>query len=180
MLDALPIMLGLIVVVIAAVAAYASTRPDTFRIVRSATIAAPPARIFAIITDFREWPKWSPWQKLDPAMTQTLSGSPSGRGAVQEWTGNAKAGAGRTEITGVVENERVTLQLDMIRPMRARNEVIYTLEPVAGGTRMTWAMTGTQSLPAKVFATVVDFDRLVGKDFEAGLENLKKLVEGRR
>ena len=76
------------VVLCVGVVAIAATRPDTFHIERSATIKAPPERIYAVINDFRNWPSWSPWQKLDPDMKVTNSGPVAGKGAVSEWSGN--------------------------------------------------------------------------------------------
>ena len=35
-----------------------STRPDNFSIARSATIKAPPDKIYGIVSDFRQWPNW--------------------------------------------------------------------------------------------------------------------------
>lgn len=170
--------IGATIVAAIAVALFASaTRPDTFAVSRSAVIAAPPETLFAIITDFRRWPEWSPWQHHDPNMKQTLSGSPSGVGAVSEWSGNSKVGAGRTEITDVTSPTHVAMRLDMLRPMKASNRVDYTLERSGGGTLVTWTISGRQPLPAKIFATFVDCDDMVGRDFERGLANLKALAE---
>ncbi len=177
MLDILLWIAAVVAVVALAVIAYASRKPDTFAVSRSADIAAPPEKLFAILTDFRRWPEWSPWQHLDPGMQQTLSGSPSGVGAVSEWSGNGKVGAGRTEITDVAAPTRIGMRLDMLRPMKASNRVDYTLEPNGHGTRVTWAMSGRQPLPAKIFASFVDCDNMVGRDFERGLANLKALAE---
>ena len=169
---------GLIVIAVFAVVAFAALKPDTFEVKREAVIGAPPEAIFPIIDDFTQWPKWSPWAKLDPSMKTTLSGPPSGVGAVSAWEGNSKVGAGSTEILESLPPRHLKIRLTMLRPMKAVNTVDYRLEPVAGGTRVTWAMHGANNLMGKVFSTFVDCDKMVGKDFEAGLANLKRLVEG--
>jgi len=71
-----------VVVLVAALLAYAATRPATFRVERSTSIKAPPEKIFALINDLHGWGAWSPFEKKDPAMKRTLSGAPNGKGAV--------------------------------------------------------------------------------------------------
>ncbi|MCB1207201.1 MAG: SRPBCC family protein, partial [Verrucomicrobiae bacterium] len=68
-------------VLIAVLLIVASFQPDTMEVTRSTTIAAPPAAVFAVVNDFRRWDEWSPWAKLDPEMTKTLEGPPTGVGA---------------------------------------------------------------------------------------------------
>ena len=89
-------ILVILVIVIAAVLVYAATRPNDFVVTRSASIKAPAETIFPLINDFRRWPEWSPFEKLDPGMHRTLSGADSGKGAAYAWEGNSKAGKGRS------------------------------------------------------------------------------------
>ncbi len=71
----------LLVIALVALALYANSRPDTFRVQRATTIQASPEKIFGFLNDFHRWASWSPWEKLDPAMQKTHSGAPrSGRG----------------------------------------------------------------------------------------------------
>jgi len=86
-----------IVVALVAVLAYAASRPDTFRIQRTATMKAPPERIFPFIDDLRAHTSWSPFEK-DPDMKRAHSGAARGKGAVYEWEGNRQVGAGRIAI----------------------------------------------------------------------------------
>ena len=83
-----------VIALVAALFLFAATRPNTYQVQRTATIKAPPDKLFAMVNDFHAWPGWSPWEKLDPMMKRTHTGPPSGPGAVYEWDGNKKAGAG--------------------------------------------------------------------------------------
>jgi len=65
---------------------------------RTASIQAPPEKVFPLIGDFHNWGSWSPWEKLDPGMKKTYSGVDKGKGSVYAWEGNSKVGAGRMEI----------------------------------------------------------------------------------
>src|SRR5215510_11916389 len=93
------VIVSVLVLAVIVLVVIAATKPDTFRIERSTTINAAPEKVFPLINDFHNWPQWSPWEKLDPALKRTHSGPTSGKGAVYEWEGNKKVGQGRMEIT---------------------------------------------------------------------------------
>jgi uncharacterized protein YndB with AHSA1/START domain len=163
-------------VAIAAALIYAAIQPDTFRVIRSTLISAPPEKIFPLINDLRAQSAWSPFEK-DPNMKRTHSGAPQGKGAVYEWDGNRNVGAGRIAITDSVPPSRVSLLLDMSRPFEAHNTVDFILEPKSSGTQVTWAMQGRSPFMAKVMSLFINCDKMVGGQFEEGLAKLKTLVE---
>jgi len=177
MLEIVGIIVLVIVAAIAAVLIIAATRPDTFRIMRSATIQAPPERIFPLINDFHNWTRWSPWEKLDPALQRSYSGAASGKGAAYAWQGNNKVGQGRMEIVDAAPPSRVTIKLDFIKPFEAHNMVDFTLQPQGGATGVSWDMHGPLPLMARVMHMFMNMDRMVGKDFEKGLASLKAEAE---
>ena len=165
------------VVLIVVLLAYAATRPNDFRVQRTARFNAPPDRIYPHIADFKRWAAWSPYEKLDPHMTKTLSGADFGTGAVYEWEGNAKAGKGRMQITDASPPHRLVVKLDFDKPFKAHNTSSFVLEPSGGATHVTWAMFGPSPFVAKLFGVFVNMDTMLGRDFETGLSNLKAIVE---
>lgn len=156
---------------------FATTRPDSFRVERSVSVKAEPAKVFALLNDFHQFGSWSPWQSLDPAMKVTHSGAASGPGAVYEWVGNDAVGAGRMEILKAVPNAGVTVKLDFLKPFEGHNTTEYTLTTGADGTTVTWAMFGPSPYISKVMGVFVSMDRMIGKDFERGLAQLKAVAE---
>jgi hypothetical protein len=130
-----------------------------------------------ILDDFHRWRAWSPWEGLDPAMTRTFSGADSGAGAIYAWSGNKKVGTGRMEITGAQSPSTLTIALDFLTPFESHNTTVFSLRPSGDSTVVTWTMTGPNTYFGKVMSVFVSMDRLVGKDFEAGLANLKTVVE---
>jgi hypothetical protein len=165
-----------LVILVAAVLGYAATRPDTFRVQRQASIQAPPEKIAALIQNFRQWGHWSPYEKLDPSMRRTFGGAPSGKGAVYEWAGSGKAGAGRMEILDASAS-KVLIKLDFIKPFEAHNTAEFQLIPKGAATEVTWVMDGPTPFIAKVMGLFFNMDAMIGKDFEAGLANLKAASE---
>lgn len=161
----------------AAILIYAATKPDTFQVQRSTQIAAPPDKVFGLIEDLHQWASWSPWEKMDPAMKKSYSGAPQGTGSALDWDGNADVGTGRMEIVNTVPASRVVIKLDFLKPFEAHNQTEFTLEGNGTTTTVTWAMHGPQPFMMKVMDVVMGMDRMVGKDFETGLANLKQLAE---
>jgi len=168
----------LFVVLFVAFVACVATRPDTFRVQRTTSIDAPPETIFPLISDFRQWESWSPYEQLDPGMKRTYSGERSGKGAVYEWAGNRKAGEGRMEIAHTSPFSAVVIRLDFVRPFESQNIVEFKLQPDGGSTKATWSMRGSNPWIAKLMQLFVSMDSMVGKDFERGLARLKSIAEG--
>ena len=108
----------IIALLIAAVLIYAATKPDTFHFERSAVIKAPPEKISAYLTDFKQWAAWSPWEEKDPAMKRSYGGAATGKGATYGWEGNKNVGTGRMEILDV-QPQKVTIKLDFLSPFEA-------------------------------------------------------------
>ena len=177
MLKIVGIVIVVLLVAVAAILLYATTRPDTFRVQRSAGIKAPPDRIFALITDLRGWSAWSPYEKRDPQMQRTFGGAEKGKGAIYSWDGNKNVGAGRMEITDATPPSRVVIRLDFLRPFEAHNTAEFTMEPNGDTTTVTWAMHGPALFIGKVMGIFIDMDRMIGRDFEDGLANLKSVAE---
>ncbi len=173
------LLVGGIVLLVLVVLGLAALKPDTFRVERSAVIAAPADRLFGYFDDFRKWPEWSPWEKLDPAMQRTLSGAVAGPGAVYEWSGNSKVGQGRMEILESSAPARLVIQLDFLKPFPGRNTTEFTFIPQGGTTVVRWLMHGPATGPFRIMSVFLNMDRMIGKDFEKGLANLKSVVEGR-
>lgn len=166
-----------LVVLVAGILIFASTKPDTFRVERTTSIKAPAEKIFAVINDFHKWEAWSPWEKLDPEMKRTHSGAPSGKGAVFTWEGNSKVGAGRMEIMESTPSSRIVIKLDFIKPLEAHNTAELTLEPRGNTTVVTWAMYGPAPFISKLVQVFVSMDSMIGKAFETGLATMKTVAE---
>jgi uncharacterized protein YndB with AHSA1/START domain len=174
MFKIIAVVLALLVV---AVLVYASRQPDSFRIERSITIAAPAEKIFPLVNDLHQWEAWSPWEKIDPALKRSYSGPQSGKGAGYAWTGNKDVGQGSMEIIESTLSSKVVLSLHFLKPFEARNTVEFVLLPQANGTQVTQAMYGPSPLMSKIMGLVFSMDKIVGSKYEEGLASIKALAE---
>lgn len=170
------ILLGVLVVV-AMMLLFAATKPSTFHIEKSVTVQAPPEKVYALIADFHNWPQWAPQDREDPTMQRMYRGGASGPGAVSEWTSKGSAGAGQMTITAATASSKVDVVVDWKRPFKVRNAHRFTLTPAGSGTQLTWSAEGTNIYMMKVMEVFVGVNGLIGRHFEAGLGNLKKISE---
>ena len=177
MSEALVIIAVILAIAIAAVLILAATKPTTLRVQRSVSINAPPERIFSLISDFHQWVTWSPYEQKDPAMKRTYSGAERGRGAVYAWDGNKNVGSGRMEILDVSAPSKIVIKLDFFKPFEGHNTAEFTMLPQGDGTHVTWLMHGPANFMSRLIQVFINLDHMIGRDFEAGLANLKTITE---
>lgn len=169
--------LGLLLLAIVGVLGVAATQPDELYVERQAEIQASPDVVYGYINDLHRFTAWSPWQRRDLEMKTSFAGPAAGRGASYSWQGNRNVGSGTLTITDSVPDAEVMMRLEFSEPFVATNHVQFTLTPTQAGTRVSWAMTGTNDFMSKVLAVFVDTEQMVGRDFESGLASLRELAE---
>jgi uncharacterized protein YndB with AHSA1/START domain len=177
MFEIIAIVAVVLALAIAAVLILAARKPDRFAVQRATTVKAPPDKIFPLINDFHQWGAWSPYETRDPAMKRSYSGAERGKGAVYGWEGNKNVGSGRMEILDTQAPSKIVIKLDFFTPFEGHNTAEFTMLPQGDGTNVTWSMHGPSPFIGKIMHVFINMDRMVGKDFEAGLANLKRLTE---
>ncbi len=169
------ILIALAVLVVAFLVVVA-TRPDGFRVSRSATIPAPVEIVFAQVNDLHRFQDWSPWAKIDPNCKLTFDGPPAGPGASFAWAGNKQVGEGRMTCIESQPGALVKFRLEFLKPFKATNTTEFNFKVVGDQTDVTWTMYGKNNFLAKAFSLFMECDKMIGPDFEKGLANLKAIV----
>jgi len=168
------IAIGVIVVVFLIVVAL---QPAEFRVVRSASMSAPPPVVFAQVNDFHKWEAWSPWEKLDPALKRTYEGPSAGTGAIYRWAGNNQVGEGSMTIMESRPSDLIRIKLEFLKPFASTADTEFTFKPEGNQTAVTWSMAGKNNFMAKAMCLFMNMDKMVGGQFEQGLAQMKSLVE---
>jgi len=145
----------------------------TYTVERQQRVDAPASAVFQRIVDFHRWRAWSPWEAIDPNLQRTYGGAESGVGAVYEWEGNRKAGKGRMEITDIAPDSSVTIDLQFLKPFKSNSTTEFNLHPDGGSTVVTWKMSGPKTFMTRVMGVFTSMDKMIGPDFEKGLQQLK-------
>ena len=177
MFEIIAIIAIILAIAIAVVLILAATKPDTLRVQRATSIRAPADKIFPMINDFHQWRGWSPYEDRDPALKRTYEGPDSGKGAVYAWDGNKNVGSGRMEILETSVPSKITIKLDFFKPLEGHNTAEFTMLPQGDVTNLTWTMHGPAVFMSKLMQVFINLDHMIGRDFEVGLANLKRLSE---
>lgn len=162
-------------VLVAVLVAVGFTLPQEVRVAREITINAPPQQVHAVLDDMQQFNNWSPWYGLDPDATHQFEGPDSGVGAVLKWQGNDDVGKGRMEIVESVPGQRVKVAL--LFDDSYASVATHHLEPTANGTRVQWVFEAyMDNLIGRYMGLAMD--GMIGPDYERGLAQLKRYVEG--
>jgi len=148
-----------------------------FEVKREAEIPAATTTVFDLIADFHRWTEWSPWESVDPQMHRAYSGADRGVGAIYEWAGNRKAGQGRMEITAADPPGRVVIALQFLKPFKSSSTTTFELTESGSDTHVTWRMVGPKTFLTRVMSVVSSMDKMIGRDFEKGLAQLRTAAQ---
>jgi hypothetical protein len=172
-------VLAALAVAVLAVLAYASTRPDEFRVERRLRIAATPDQLWPLVGELRGFNRWNPYERKDPLIKTNYSGPAAGIGSHYAWQSD-KVGTGSMEVTGQQPGRAVQMKLDFLKPFEAHNQAEFALQPLAdGATEVRWTMAGPANFVSKLMGVFINMDQMVGRDFEDGLQNLRQIAEAK-
>ncbi|MDF4202704.1 SRPBCC family protein [Maribacter sp. SA7] len=165
------IILGVIVALVIILALIA---PKSYQVSRSIELEHPPEQIWPHLKFLKKQQQWSPWARKDPDMELIFTGIDGEVGATSHWNGNKEVGEGEQEITRIVEGERIEQDLRFLKPYKSQSDCYMNLESLEGNrSKVTWGFAGNNKFPMSIMMLFMSMDKMVGKDFEAGLENLK-------
>ena len=163
--------------------------PSTAHVERGIIIDAPPEDVYPLISDFSQWGQWSPWASIDPDAQMTITGS--GLGQTMVWASeNPQVGQGQQEIIDLKRDRYLKTHLEFEGQGVA--DAAFALTPtvtdtdgvITNSTEVVWSLDSSISEEAPfIFKPLNNYlglllDSLVGKDYETGLANLKRVVEG--
>lgn len=155
---------------------HAWSRKD-YELSRTVVINRPKAEVYAYIRQLKKQSTWMPWFLNDPDYVIKYKGEDGKLGAASYWKGNNRV-EGIQKITKLHEGKLLETELLFLRPYKSLTlnyMAVKELEP--DRTKMVWGVKGVHRFPASVFMWLYGMERAVGKDFETGLQNLKRILE---
>lgn len=169
-------ILGLIVAILIILILVA---PKKYNVSRSILIDKTRAEVYDYLKFIKNQDHWSPWLKRDPQMKRKFTGEDGEVGFVSWWDSDHKqVGSGEQEIALLQPNERIETDIRFLKPWKSESRGYFVLKDAgSGGTEVTWGFHGTHKVPFNVMMLFMNMDKLVGKDFEEGLSNLKETLE---
>jgi len=146
---------------------------------RSILIHSPKDSVFAQISKFRNWPNWSPWQKLDTAMKIAYEGEDGQAGSGYTWVGDEyKVGSGEIK-SSAVQGTRMDYEFHLnLKPWQMNaTGALDAKDTVNHNVLVTWTFSKHTPFPFNAAAMFLDLEKWMGPDLESGLLNLKQYTE---
>ncbi len=175
-MKALKILLYIVLGLAALVIAMGIFAKSTYHVERSIEIDAPREVVFEQARYFKNFSKWSPWQSLDPNMKTVIEGTDGEAGAVYVWSGNDKVGEGKQTLKSVTPG-RIDIEVNFTKPWESTSPSFIKIDTKDDKTHVSWGFDMHIGFPWNGFAMLTDMDAAVGKDYERGLANLKRICE---
>lgn len=164
--------LALLIVILAMIA------PKTYNVLRTIDVSRPKDEVFEYLKSLKKMDEWSPWARKDPNMEKKFTGTDGEVGALSYWNGNKDVGEGEQEIVRIVKGERIESELRFLKPWKSTSDCYTQVDDAGSGTtKVTWGFSGKNKFPMSIMMLFMSMDKMVGKDFEAGLKNLKTVLE---
>ncbi len=171
----LKIVLGVVLALAALLVLGGLMLSPQFTVTRSIIIQAPADKLYALVASPRQWKHWSVWNQRDPAMAIDYTGPESGAGAAWAWKSSSQ-GDGKMSFTAAEPGQRVAYDL-YFPDFGTTSKGEFRFQPSGTGTQVTWVMNGDMGKNPLYRWFALNADSMVGKDFDAGLANLKALAE---
>ena len=150
-----------------------------YSVKKEITIDAPKNEVFDFISHMKNMDKFSSWAEMDPNMEQTYSGTDGQVGFISAWkSDNKDVGTGEQEITKIIPGERLDFDLRFSEPFQSSDTGYFTTERVANNqTKVTWGFDAHMDYPMNIMMLFMDFEEMIGNDFDKSLAKLKILME---
>jgi hypothetical protein len=147
------------------------------KIQKSVEIRKPSSEVFNYLKLTRNQDYFSVWNMADPGMKKEQSGTDGEVGFVYRWDSqNKNVGAGEQETKAIIPGKRIDSELRFLRPMQNTGKTSFLITDSGNGlTKVDWIFDSPSKFPMVLFAPI--FKRMLGKDLEKGLANLKALLE---
>ncbi len=171
-------MIMLLLIVIVAILVLMFKEPEDITIVRSAVIKAPKEVVFDQIVHFANWPNWDPWSRMDSGkMKRTMYGTDGTPGSGYTWVGD-KTGSGDMRDSAL-SGTQLLYSLNIKEPHSGGGWGYLKADDTAGMTKVTWTITMHFGRPMNAMLIFMNMDKMLGPDFENGLNNMKNYLESK-
>ncbi len=147
-------------------------------IVQSIVIDKAKQEVFEYIKYTKNQDHYSVWNRSDPDMAKTYTGTDGQVGFVYAWdsTKNKNVGAGEQETKAIDEGKSVTFEIRFSRPMQdVAKAQISTEALTTNQTQVQWGFYSQMKYPMNIMKPVIK--NILSKDLAKGLVTLKTVLE---
>ncbi len=150
-----------------------------YSVEREIIINKPKESVFNYVKLLRNQKSFSTWENMDPNMKNEFRGIDGTVGSFHSWDGNPdNVGVGSQEIKGIIEGERIDIELKFIEPFESTSPVYFITESNGdNSTKLIWGMKGYMQYPMNIMIPIMNFEKFIGNEYGKSLQNLKVLLE---
>ena len=168
------ILIGLVLLILF----LAIIAPKSYNVFRTIEVSRPKKEVFEYLRSLKKMDEWSPWAQKDPNMEKRFTGNDGEVGALSYWNGNKDVGEGEQEVTRIANGERIESELRFLKPWKSTSDCYLQIDAIGSDkSKVTWGFSGKNRFPMSIMMLFMSMDKMVGKDFETGLQNLKTVLE---
>ncbi len=150
-----------------------------YAIEKEIIIDKPKNEVFNYIKYLKNQDNYSKWATMDPNVKNSFSGTDGTVGAIAGWDSEKdEVGKGEQEIKNIVEGEKIDLELRFFKPIEGTDNAYLKTESVSDSTtKVKWGYYGKMNYPINLLLLFMNFEKMIGDDFEFGLKKLKGILE---
>lgn len=151
--------------------------PSTMKIEKSIVIDTPANVPYSQVTNLRNMQKWDPWSSKDTNMITTYEGPIIGTGSKRIWSSkNKNNGIGSMTIIKDIPFSLIVAELEF--GDQGTSSASFQFEKIEKNrTKVTWSFISDIDIPIIGGYIVALMSSAVEKEYDKGLQNLKKLSE---
>jgi Polyketide cyclase / dehydrase and lipid transport len=145
---------------------------------REIVINKPKQQVFDYVKFLKNQNNYSVWNKMDPNMKQTFTGTDGAVGFVSAWEGNKDVGKGAQTITAIKDGQTLETDLKFIEPWESTAKAFLNTAAVNDSTtKVSWGFKSQMAWPMNITKLFMNMEKMLGDDYEKGLANLKGVLE---
>jgi len=150
-----------------------------YAVVREISINKPKIEVFDYVKYLKNQGNFSVWARMDSNMKKEFKGTDGEVGFVSAWDSeNSQVGKGEQEIKKITEGERLDFELRFLKPFKATDYAYMITEATSDTeTKVKWGFNGKMNYPMNLMLVFMNMEKMLGKDLEVGLQNLKSVLE---
>lgn len=168
-------VLSVIILLVLVAAMFAG---KNFTVSREIIIQKSPGEVFDYIRYLQNHRNFSKWTTKKPELLNDGRGKDGQPGYIQPWHNyEERAGIGELEIKDIIDNRELKLIHHYFKPVKGRGESVITVQPsLSAGSTVKWEYTGHSVYPMNLLTSLLNMDKIIGRDLELGLNNLNTVL----
>lgn len=151
-----------------------------YTLTRETTINRSVEEVYNYLRFHKNQKEYNYWLQLDPNVKTEITGEQDGTpGSILFFESKSKkAGTGEWENARLIEDELIEIELRFLHPYQFTATAVLYFRPIdAYTTQLIWEYHSGMDWPKNITLLFMDMDKIIGRDIEITLGNIKSQLE---